>query len=711
MQRKKLYGLLYIILMLALCLCSCGKDATVSEESSPRLVNAVITAFHEGEENQQYVNVILTFDKEVSLNEKRKDDLHITISDERVDAEQYDMELTGVKELQISIPVTAVTKAELKIEKSDQAKNINAILSSDGQYGAWDFTLEGIIDSGVSLTKVDSGEGWALMNVESVFQIRSMLWLGILDDGELIAAHPSLASEERQGYVAIHGHEFLTEDAYAIAADMAEVLQDAYGDKYAFAPEKSQIKVTSADGRGDLEIVICKDIYIDGVRNNHTDDDAAETADTGDDATEIAGTGDDTTVAAEEDTAGENHTGMKDKISEENRIPTEEEEAYLQGLTRASVDGTNTPYEVSHRLFQTLTLTGDLLGEEEVYSLYELEELIRLSFVNEKMNGLSLVDLSAEEPTLDFTKFLSLCGVDWQQEHVFLHHDSDQTLLDLKEWYGEGAAMKLVLSGEEGDSPFMLVFSRGKEEKAIRNFRKLMLSGDAAAADPDYLYHNRGVYLECADKTITFAVYRKGSEYLGAIKSASYSETDLERLMSQNPQAVVGGYYGTIGGKDSYQYEGLGGYLDYFKGLSLEWILKEELGLEDLKGSAELVGRDGEVFAQVEDLSYFASQGRSQDYYVLHASGIPIPDMVPMIAPTKNGYPLLPEHDHESEGYIPYNHLSSALEEMGIDTEVGVVKNHSGPFIACLGNLEGSYGGTMQETGGDCVQISIYLDN
>ena len=57
-----------------------------------------------------------------------------------------------------------------------------------------------------------------------------------------------------------------------------------------------------------------------------------------------------------------------------------------------------------------------------------------------------------------------------------------------------------------------------------------------------------------------------------------------------------------------------------------------------------------------------------------------------------------------------YNHLNDQLQAKGIETEVGVVKNHSGPFIACLGNLDGYYGGNQIETGGDCIAMKIYLN-
>lgn len=180
--------------------------------------------------------------------------------------------------------------------------------------------------------------------------------------------------------------------------------------------------------------------------------------------------------------------------------------------------------------------------------------------------------------------------------------------------------------------------------------------------------------------------------------------------MKENPDQIVRNYYGTIGDQENYQYIGIGGWLDYFEGLNLAWLLTDQVGVEQLKGSAELVGRDGEVYGTVDDLAYLSEKNPEEDYYILTPDGKRIGGAVPMIACTKNGYPMLPEHDHESSGYIAYNALNQTLEQKGISTETGVVKNHNGPFTACLGNYQGYYGGDKVETGGDCILLRLYLE-
>jgi len=83
--------------------------------------------------------------------------------------------------------------------------------------------------------------------------------------------------------------------------------------------------------------------------------------------------------------------------------------------------------------------------------------------------------------------------------------------------------------------------------------------------------------------------------------------------------------------------------------------------------------------------------------------------MVPMIGLIKNGAPILADHTHEGLGYIAYNTFNQYLESNGIGTEIGVIKNHNGPFIACLGNRTGFYGGNQVETGNNCVLIKLFI--
>ena len=56
---------------------------------------------------------------------------------------------------------------------------------------------------------------------------------------------------------------------------------------------------------------------------------------------------------------------------------------------------------------------------------------------------------------------------------------------------------------------------------------------------------------------------------MGAVKTAQFTTAEMEKMMDENPEAVVTNYYGTIGNEEIFQYMGVGGWLDCFKGLDL----------------------------------------------------------------------------------------------------------------------------------------------
>ena len=74
------------LLLSCVLLAGCGKGKTDSEKS-PTLTGASVSSYNEGSESKQYVKVLLNFDKDISIAEKSKDSLRITISKDRVKSE------------------------------------------------------------------------------------------------------------------------------------------------------------------------------------------------------------------------------------------------------------------------------------------------------------------------------------------------------------------------------------------------------------------------------------------------------------------------------------------------------------------------------------------------------------------------------------------------------------------------------------------------
>ena len=692
------------LLLSCVLLAGCGKGKTDSEKS-PTLTGVSVSSYNEGSESKQYVKVLLNFDKDISIADKSKDSLRITISKDRVKSEDYTIKQgENSRQAEVLISVKKVTKGTLEIQKSEKADAIEDIMDASGSYAANDFDLEALVPSGVTMSDVASDDTSVTKQVDTAWNIRSIVWVCLTKDGEQVPIDESDDAEKLDGYVAVHGHEFLQDDEADTAEKMVESLSRVYGDAYSFTCDKNRVTAKALNGEtGTYDIAIYQYTKIDGK-----------------DVTGESGEG--------ESDGDQHETGVKTKVSTSDRTPSAAEQAFLNQLHISQ----NADQQIrdGSELYTTMTITGDAMPEEEIYSVRDLEELIQLAFQNSKMNEISLpttdeLTINGQKNTyygIDFKLFADLCGVDVSNEKLsatIYSADGTSKTADLGSLLKKNASVRFVFAEQSGPlhregssvmGPVAFAWMDGDETTVVGDVSKIVLNKQTGDADPEYEYHNREPYTQSLDKTFTVEVYKKGSEYLGAVQSKTFTTKDFEALMKQYPEHVVGNWYGTIGSEQDYQYMGTGGWLDYFVGLDLQWLLTDQVGLTQFDGTAELIDRDNKVYGTIDNLQYFLASGQEASYYVLSADGVKIPNAVPMIACTKNGYPILPKHDHESVGYIAYNHLNDQLQAKGIETEVGVVKNHSGPFIACLGNLDGYYGGNQIETGGDCIKMKIYLN-
>ena len=690
-----------VFVLACLGMAGCGGAKTDSDKS-PVLKSVAVTSYNDGSESKQFVNVDMTFDKEVALESDTAESMRITIAGQRMKTcslKQGDDKMS----VSLVIPVNAITKGVLEIEKSEKAETISDIRDQSKTYAVQDFEVKGIIPSGVTLSEVSSENGKVTKNVESGWNIRSIAWVGLTRNGEIQPVSEDRSDEILDGRIAVHGHEFLIENEKDIAQKIADTLTRVYPEGYKFTADGTKVTAECTDGTDDvLDIEIYEYMTLNGEAVESPDD-----------------------VNAQNIAQHESQDIVK--TAERDRTVSEEEKKFLNVLHTAVTSSE----EISDGddLYSALTITGTAMPEEEIYSVKDLEDLIALSFENKKMYELGFpvtceAEIDGETHTyygIDLWKFLENCKADLSGTSLYLScisgKDGKTVTKNASQLVEEQATVLLAAGTEQGplsaetspvSGPLSLIIIEKNKTTAIASVSRITIG--EKDKDPYYRFHNRKPYEQDKDKTFTVEVYQKGSEYLGAVSSKTFTTEEFEKLMKENPDQIVRNYYGTIGDQENYQYIGIGGWLDYFEGLNLAWLLTDQVGVEQLKGSAELVGRDGEVYGTVDDLAYLSEKNPEEDYYILTPDGKRIGGAVPMIACTKNGYPMLPEHDHESSGYIAYNALNQTLEQKGISTETGVVKNHNGPFTACLGNYQGYYGGDKVETGGDCVLLRLYLE-
>ena len=363
-------------------------------------------------------------------------------------------------------------------------------------------------------------------------------------------------------------------------------------------------------------------------------------------------------------------------------------------------------------LYRPLKITGNLMPEEQIFSASDIAAI-----ENEKSLGLTKTrvrNIGGEDITvqgLDLAEFLIMCGVEKEgREDAVIQLFADDpvrpektvSMADIMQ-YGAEAIL------EPQGSVYL-------SDHIVSSVEKILVSTPDDLADPYYGFHLREPldYMQDIKFTINFIDkdrYAAADENAEAFKTITYTLKEIEKMMTEHPEQVFGNYFGVSGNEESKTTLGLGGFSDYFEGLSMPWFLSEKAGLKDGEGFAVFYGRDNDKFGTVTNLHYFFPQnGDYSKYYLELTNDLSVDHVIPVLCVSKNGYPLLPEHNHSMEGNVDYNLFNTNAKAAGFDTEIGLVKNVSGPFIAGLSNLDGSYGGYRNETSGDCIRIDLYVD-
>lgn len=379
-----------------------------------------------------------------------------------------------------------------------------------------------------------------------------------------------------------------------------------------------------------------------------------------------------------------------------------------------------------NRSYSPLTLTGSLLQEEEIFHSSDLKTISEEAKLGLAKSGSYEIDgRSVSVSGIDLLPFLNMCSLEPDADGSgvvqFFETGSKTaeevvTLAELKSGTAEAILVPDDAGTAEGMSPVSVYISDENGDRAVRGLRKIMVSAADNLSDPHYGLHLREPldYMQDMEFTVNFidrGRYPEIDEDAEAFKTITFTMKEIEEMIIENPDQVFGNYFGISGNESSKHTVGLGGFSDYFEGLSMSWLLREKAGLRDGEGSAAFYGRDGDFFGQIDDLSYFFPENDDYSRYYLELTDtVSVDHVVPVLAVSKNGYPLLPEHDHGLDGNVDYNIFNQNALDKGFETEIGLVKNVSGPFIAALANLDGVYGGYRNETSGDCIRIDFYVD-
>ena len=219
------------VLLLAVGLCACGGS------SVPVIQSAELFSYSEGSVSSQYLVIDLTLDEPATGGEKPR----IKIAGQNVKDSEIESEAEGGR-LTLTIRVEQVRDGDLTLSLSDK----------DGAQ-----TLEALVPSGFEFAQVGKDEKSVSVEVTHTFDIRSIAWIVLTDGGEPVGDSLMKGADLRDGAIALHGHEFLSDDEYDVAANLADAITGHFGDRYTATLDGKIVKIGRADGTdADIEIEI-----------------------------------------------------------------------------------------------------------------------------------------------------------------------------------------------------------------------------------------------------------------------------------------------------------------------------------------------------------------------------------------------------------------------------------------------------------------------
>jgi hypothetical protein len=232
---------MFVVLTTLVFLAGCsGSD--YDEKSSPQLISADFSSFNEGSNETQYIVMTLAFDKEIKADSFEP---KIRIANETLKSKNITVTAEG-SNLVLKVLVDKIKDGDITVKLGDPDKGtLPAITDASGKYAAMAQTIEALAPSGLALETVNDDSRSVTVRVTHIFDIRCIAWILFEDGGETVGASLLNGADELGGAVALHGHEFLTDDLYDVAANLAETLTNHFGDRYEFMVDGMAVTATS----------------------------------------------------------------------------------------------------------------------------------------------------------------------------------------------------------------------------------------------------------------------------------------------------------------------------------------------------------------------------------------------------------------------------------------------------------------------------------
>ena len=108
--------------------------------------------------------------------------------------------------------------------------------------------IKQLIPSCASVSSVEETAGNAVYQVDSVVTHRSIIWLRLYRDGEVIAPDNTDTTDVMDNAVAVHEHEFLWATPESTASDMAETINSFYSSGLEASADGNRLTIAEKNG-------------------------------------------------------------------------------------------------------------------------------------------------------------------------------------------------------------------------------------------------------------------------------------------------------------------------------------------------------------------------------------------------------------------------------------------------------------------------------
>ena len=253
-----IYSLFLCISVICFSACADPTHGPGAGENSPEVIGCTVNAGCDGGEDDQYVDVVMKFDRNVIYSSGLADDLRIVIGGERIKADDINVSQDSASHdaIKLRISINKVTNGVLEITPADGGSTVSSVTDESGKYSAKAPDIKKLIPSGVTIEQESSSEAgaqpeWTKIKVTSPPSHRSMVWIQLMENGEPVEpddlSSPDIMDDIAAG---IHEHEFLWATDESVAEDIAKAVNDFYGERFTAESTGSEVTVTAKDSGG-----------------------------------------------------------------------------------------------------------------------------------------------------------------------------------------------------------------------------------------------------------------------------------------------------------------------------------------------------------------------------------------------------------------------------------------------------------------------------